>query len=233
MDCTEITKIPSQPYHPNSENHTKEHHQTKNFQNDGEKQNLRKIPKALNGCSNGRKFTGVRQRPSGRWVAEIKDSSQKLRLWLGTFDKPEEAALAYDAAARFLRGRNTKTNFPADFAKCSLLGKNPKLYELLQQAVMKKNHAGFAAVLNSLKPPWESQNREGETPDPVDLDGLVGEPGVCALSSEDGLGWYGFREEDELGRLSVGGSKVYSSVIVAPSFSSTTMTKQLWKHHGS
>lgn len=58
-----------------------------------------------------RRFLGVRQRPSGRWVAEIKDSLQKVRLWLGTFDTPEEAARAYDDAARALRGANARTNF--------------------------------------------------------------------------------------------------------------------------
>lgn len=57
------------------------------------------------------RFVGVRQRPSGRWVAEIKDSLQKVRLWLGTFDTDEEAARAYDAAARSLRGANARTNF--------------------------------------------------------------------------------------------------------------------------
>ncbi|KAL1818551.1 hypothetical protein ACET3Z_013420 [Daucus carota] len=58
-----------------------------------------------------RRFVGVRQRPSGRWVAEIKDSSQRVRLWLGTYDSPEEAARAYDEAARALRGENARTNF--------------------------------------------------------------------------------------------------------------------------
>ncbi|KAF3441183.1 hypothetical protein FNV43_RR15095 [Rhamnella rubrinervis] len=62
-------------------------------------------------------FVGVRQRPSGRWVAEIKDSSQRVRLWLGTYDTPEEAARAYDEAARALRGSNARTNFAATSVK--------------------------------------------------------------------------------------------------------------------
>lgn len=61
--------------------------------------------------SNTNKFVGVRQRPSGRWVAEIKDTIQKIRMWLGTFETAEEAARAYDEAACLLRGSNTRTNF--------------------------------------------------------------------------------------------------------------------------
>lgn len=61
--------------------------------------------------NNSNKFVGVRQRPSGRWVAEIKDTTQKIRMWLGTFETAEEAARAYDEAACLLRGSNTRTNF--------------------------------------------------------------------------------------------------------------------------
>lgn len=57
------------------------------------------------------KFVGVRQRPSGKWVAEIKDTTKKIRMWLGTFETAEEAARAYDEAACLLRGSNTRTNF--------------------------------------------------------------------------------------------------------------------------
>ncbi|MCD7449321.1 hypothetical protein HAX54_051261 [Datura stramonium] len=56
-------------------------------------------------------FVGVRQRPSGKWIAEIKDTTQKIRMWLGTYETAEEAARTYDQAAVLLRGPNTRTNF--------------------------------------------------------------------------------------------------------------------------
>lgn len=54
-------------------------------------------------------FLGVRSRPNGKYGAQITDSS--AQRWLGTFDTPEDAARAFDAAAVRLRGAAAETNF--------------------------------------------------------------------------------------------------------------------------
>ncbi|CAN6239241.1 unnamed protein product [Urochloa humidicola] len=102
-------------------------------------------PEMDQGSGGGKKFKGVRKRKWGKWVSEIRLPNSRERIWLGSYDAPEKAARAFDAAFVCLRGPGADLNFPdSPPPPCRAAGGCSSDPQEVQAAAL--SHANRAAV---------------------------------------------------------------------------------------
>ncbi|CAN6229870.1 unnamed protein product [Urochloa humidicola] len=124
------------------------------------------------------RFRGVRQRHWGSWVSEIRHPLLKTRIWLGTYETAEDAARAYDEAARLMSGSAARTNFPLSSSTGSAGTLSPTLRAKLEKCCTESSLS---------KQP--SQEGGENTPSGAERDGGVKkEQGVKAEADVDDQG---------------------------------------------
>ena len=90
-------------------------------------------PKKMKAASG---FKGVRARPSGRWSAELQH--ERMGYYLGTYDSPDLAARAYDAAGWRLGVLQEQLNDPSITSMQDAIFLAPPMQSKMKTQLVKK-----------------------------------------------------------------------------------------------
>ncbi|XP_030471826.1 AP2/ERF and B3 domain-containing transcription repressor TEM1-like [Syzygium oleosum] len=127
------------------------------------------------------KYKGVVPQPNGRWGAQIYEKHQ--RVWIGTFNEEDEAAMAYDVAAKRFRGRGAVTNFKqrSDTEDCDL--EAAFLYSQSKEEIldMLRKHAYYDELEQS-KRNYFNANGSGKRVSMMEAMGDPSGPGRAAMA---------------------------------------------------